>query len=136
MNELVLNKETNYYCSLTPKNEDEARILFNASTNPDFKIADCINQQIVVKNIYVENVEIRKDGEEKDGFIAEEIEIVPRVVLIDENNKSYQSVSKGVFSAVAKLIKFFGEPQTWEKPITVTVKQISSKERKMLTLQL
>lgn len=132
MNELIKNESQTYYCSLVPKTEEEARVLFNASTNPDFKIADCINQQISIKNIYVEDIEMRKEGENGEEII----ENVPRVVLIDENNRSYQSVSKGVFSAIAKLIKFFGEPSTWEKPLVVTVKQISSKERKMLTLQL
>lgn len=125
--------ESNMYCSLVPSNTEESKVLFNATNNPDMRIKDCINQQIAVKHIFCEIVSMEKEDEET-GEISHNP--TPRVVLIDENNKAYQSMSFGIYRSVQKLIKIFGEPSTWAEPIVVTVKQVNSKDRSMLTLQL
>lgn len=123
----------NMYCSLVPANMEESKTLFNATNNPDMRIKDCINQQIAIKHIFCEIVNMERENEETGETTQNP---TPRVVLIDEQNKSYQSMSFGVYRSVQKLIKIFGEPSAWGEPIVVTVKQVNSKDRSMLTLQL
>lgn len=122
-----LTERTTSYCSMVATTQDEKLTLYNAMNNPDKRLADCINEKISVKDVFVEVVkcENRETGEKQS---------CPRVVLIDENGVGYQCVSIGIFSALKKLFAVFGEPSAWEKPVTVKVKQISKGERKMLTL--
>lgn len=122
-----LTERTTSYCSLVATTEDEKLTLYNAMNNPDKRLADMINEKISVKDVFVEVVkcENRETGEKQS---------CPRIVLIDSNGIGYQCVSIGIFSALKKLFSVFGEPGTWENPVTVKVKQISKGERKMLTL--
>lgn len=123
-----LTQRTTSYCSLVANSEDEKLTLYNAMNNPDFRLADMINEIINVKDVFVEVVHCtnRKTGE---------ITSCPRIVLIDEAGASYQCVSIGVFSALKKLFSVFGEPSTWTSSIPIKVKQLTKGERKMLTLE-
>lgn len=119
---------TDVFCSFKVEtNEDKAR-LFAATNNPDYRLADCINKVIYVKDIYAESVECTNE-ETGEGSVC------PRVVLIDKDNKSYQCVSVGIFSAVKKLIGIYGAP-TWEEPIPIEVKQLTKGKKKMLSLNI
>lgn len=122
-----LTERTTSYCSLVATTEDEKLTLYNAMNNPDKRLADMINEKISVKDVFVEVVkcENRETGEKQS---------CPRIVLIDTNGIGYQCVSIGIFSALKKLFSVFGEPGTWENPVTLKVKQISKGDRKMLTL--
>lgn len=116
------------YCSMAPKNDAEKRALFKAMNNPDGRIADCINMDIKVKDIYVEKVNcINKE--------TGEVSLCPRIVLIDTDGKSYQCVSIGMYSAIKKLIRLYGQP-TWDKGITITIKQIKKSDRSILTFDI
>jgi DNA polymerase III delta prime subunit len=113
--------------------------LFNAINNPDFRLADFINMKIKIKDVVVEIVELEQTDDEDKPKVDIDGEVIkqkaPRVVLIDDKGKSYQCVSVGIFSALKKMIALFGTP-TWEEPIEIMVKQVSKKERKMLTIEL
>lgn len=122
-----LTSRTTQYCSMVAKTADEKAILFNAMNNPAFRLGDCINQTINVKDVFVEVVNCTN---EKTG----EVQSCPRIVLIDDKKQGYQCVSIGVFSALKKLFGVYGEPQNWEQPVPLMVKQITKGERKMLTL--
>lgn len=117
------------FCSMTPKNEDEEIILFNAMNNPEKRIGDCINMTIEVKHVYCEVVtcQNRETGEEST---------CPRIVLIDKDGIGYQAVSMGVFSALKKVMNIKGNPATWKKPVKLQVKQISKGDRKLLTFDM
>lgn len=104
--------------------ENKAK-LFKAMNNPDERIADMINKEIKVTDIFCEMIECTNE----DGNVT----ICPRVVLIDEKGKSYYAVSTGIYNSVKKLIAIFGVP-TWNPAITIIPKQISKKDRKILTL--
>lgn len=123
-----LTQRTTSYCSLVAESEDEKLTLYNAMNNPDYRLADSINEIIHVKDVFVEVVHCtnRETGE---------ITSCPRIVLIDVAGKGFQCVSIGVFSALKKLFSVFGEPGTWSKPLDIKVKQITKGERKMLTLE-
>lgn len=114
------------YCSMKVETPEARTQLFNAMNNPDKRLADCINETIAVKDIYVEVVTCtnQETGEQTPA---------PRIVLIDDKGVAYQCVSIGIYSAVKKLIQVFGEP-TWATPVKVKVVQITKGTRKMLTL--
>lgn len=114
------------FCSMTAKTDEERAKLFNAMNNPDKRLADCINMKIAAKDLYVEVVNCTN---EETG----EVTACPRMVIIDDKGVSYQAVSIGIYSALKKVIQVFGAP-TWEKPISLEVKQITKGNRKMLTL--
>lgn len=115
------------YTSLKPETMAEKAALYNVMSNPEHKVGDFINKKIMLKDVYVESIEV---ADEDTG----ELIVVPRIVLIDDKGKSYQAVSKGVFSSLSRLIKVFGEP-TWEEPIPVVVRQINLKRGSMLSLE-
>lgn len=121
-----LTTTSNHYCSMATDTQENKALLYKAMNNPDKRIGDCINMEIHVKDVYCELVQCANKQ-------TEEVSTVPRTVLIDENGVSYQAVSKGIFTAVAKLIQVFGAP-TWETPIVVKVRQISRGDRNILTL--
>lgn len=141
MNEVAMtNNETNLvselvgnelvqYCSLVPKNKQEKKILFNAMNKPSEKISDNINKDIDIVHIYCEVVTmtIKETGEKTKA---------PRIVLIDDKGKTFVCVSFGIYNSIKKIINVFGEPQEWDEPLTVTVKQVSRGERKTMTLDI
>lgn len=121
-----LTSANTQFCSLKAETPEEKVKLFNAMNNPEKRLGDCINMQIKAKDLYVEVVNCTN---EETG----EVTACPRIVIIDEKGVSYQAVSVGIFSALKKVIQVFGAP-TWEKPVTLEVKQITKGARKMLTL--
>lgn len=114
------------FCSLEADSPKAKALLFKAMNNPDKRIGDCINMDIKVKDIFCEVVTCTN---QQTG----ERQLCPRIVLIDDKGIGYQAVSLGIYGAVKKMIQVFGLP-SWDEPLTVTVKQITKGERKMLTL--
>ena len=113
------------YSSLKAGTLKEKAALFNAMSNPNHKVGDYINRSIRVKDVYVEVIELT---DEDTGETTQ----APRVVLIDTEGDSYQAVSKGIFSALSRAIKVFGEP-TWDDGLPIIVRQLSLGKNQMLT---
>lgn len=113
-------------CSITPtgNRKEDARI-FSALNNPEYRIANFINKKIAVTDVLVE---IRELLNEESG----EIETAPRVVLIDEDGKAYQAVSKGIFNAVKNAYQVFGAAP-WEPALEIEIKQVAVGKGSMLT---
>lgn len=113
-------------CSITPtgNRKEDARI-FSALNNPEYRIANFINKKIAVTDVLVE---IRELLNEENG----EIETAPRVVLIDEDGKAYQAVSKGIFNAVKNAYQVFGAAP-WEPALEIEIKQVAVGKGSMLT---
>jgi hypothetical protein len=114
------------FCSMVAKTDEEKAKLYNAMNNPEKRLADCINMKIKAKDLYIEVVNCTN---EETG----EITACPRIVIIDDKGVAYQAVSLGIYSALKKIIQVFGAP-TWDKPVTLEVKQVTKGNRKMLTL--
>lgn len=125
--EQLQDTDNKIFCSMKPKNEDEEVILYNAMNNPEKRLSDCINMVISVKDVFCEIVQCKRE---------DQVENVPRVVLIDDKGVGYQCVSLGVFSALRKMFAIKGFPDNWPKPLKVRVVQITKGERKMLTLEM
>lgn len=115
------------YSSLKSGTIKEKAVLYNAMSNPEHKVGDYINQTIKIKDVYVEAIEMT-DEDTNEVFTA------PRIVLIDTEGSTYQAVSKGIFNALTRLIRTFGEP-TWEDGLPCIVRQISLGKNQMLTLE-
>lgn len=124
-----LTEQNNFYSSLIPKDKKEETILFNAINNPDYKISDFINTEIVVQNVICEMVQCTN---KETG----EISSVPRIILITPNNETYQAVSVGIYNSMKKVFAIKGLPETWEEPIKIKIQQVTRGERKMLTFVL
>lgn len=113
-------------CSIEPTGDrkKDAQI-FGALNNPEFRLANFINKRIKVENVLVE---IRDLLNEETG----EVETAPRVVLIDEDGKAYQAVSKGIFNAVKNAYTIFGQAP-WTPALEIEVKQVAVGRGSMLT---
>lgn len=114
------------YCSFAAETMEERARMYNAANNPDYAIADVINQEIMLKDIYCEVAQVTN---KETGVVSS----APRIVLIDEDGKSYACISSGIYNAVRKLIQCFGTP-TWETPIRVKVQQINRGSNRIYTL--
>lgn len=113
-------------CSIAPTgNRKEDVRIFSALNNPEYRVADFINKKIAVTDVLVE---IRELLNEESG----EIETAPRVVLIDEDGKAYQAVSKGIFNAVKNAYQVFGAAP-WEPALEIEIKQVAVGKGSMLT---
>lgn len=122
----LASNESQAFTSLKNETVQEKAILYKAMSNPDTRLGDCINQVIRVKDVFMEKVEMVN---KETGELSE----CPRIVLVDENGKSYQAVSFGVFNALKRIFQVFGNP-TWEEPISLKVIQVTKGEKKMLSL--
>lgn len=122
-NDVILSKSNEIgivYSSINPDTIEQKKLLYKVINSPDCKLKDYINKNILLKDVYIENISLI---DEETG----EVSIVPRVILIDTENKSYTATSRGIMSSMIKVISVFGYPSEWEEPLTITVKSISTK---------
>lgn len=118
-NEMIVfsNIENACYTSVKAETKEDKVKLYNISTNPDYKVADMINKVIAIKDVYAEVI---KMSDKETGELYDTV----RIILIDKDGKSYQSISKGIYNSIQKIMALMGPP-TWEDPIKVEVKQIT-----------
>lgn len=117
------------FFSGSAKTAEEKKLLANAMNNPDKRLADCINQEIAVKDLYVEQVEMLNQN-------TGELQTCPRIVLIDKDGVSYGCVSFGILGSLKKIMSVYGVP-TWEEPVTVKPVFINkAADRRILSLLL
>lgn len=115
------------YCSMTPTTDEDRKALYNAVNAPAHRLSEYIGQTITITDVYVEVVQMTN---EQTG----EVTTAPRIVLFG-NGESWACVSTGVFGSLKKLFAVFGTPDTWEKPVTLQVKQIERGQgKRILTL--
>lgn len=121
-----LTESSDSFCSLKAETPQEKATLFRIMNSPEKRISDCINQTILVKDVYCEVVQV---ANKETG----EVNTCPRVVLVDKDGIGYQSVSFGIYGSLKKLFQVYGVP-TWEEPVPVKVIQISREKNKILAL--
>lgn len=139
MNELALNNassnQTYLSINVNALEQKEKAKLLNAIMNPQHRVSDMINMTISVVDIYAELVDMpAKDANGVD--IPGEVVATPRIILIDDKGEGYQCVSWGVYSAIQKIIQFFGEPCTWDGPQKIKVTQTQKGAKQILGLSL
>lgn len=91
----------------------EKKALFNALQNAD-SIRDHLGEKIVVRDIisYPAEVANRDTGA---------VEVQPRTIFISKDGKSYGSVSPVLYDAIVKLLKVFGNADTWRDELAIRV---------------
>ena len=131
MNDLIsLNNNSEigtFYTSFRGETAAEKAQLFKIMNTPKYKVSDCINKTILLKDLYVEMVSCTN---EQTG----EVSVAPRIVLIDKDNEGYQCVSTGILSALKKLMQIYGEP-TWDEPLPIKIIQLKKGARSILTFE-
>lgn len=121
------NNSITTYCSMAVTTKEEQKILFNAISTPQYRIKDCINTVINVKDVFIEPADMtREDGS---------VQTVPRIVLIDTEGKSYTAASYGVYNALSRMITICGNP-TWPDGIAIRIKQITNGKNNILTFEM
>lgn len=114
-NEMVLfeGAKKNMFCSKVATTSEEKVDLFNALDECDVLLNDIVDQEIVMKDIYVEQREVMDEetGEMKTKY---------RTIIFDVNGKTYATGAYGIFNSMKRIINVFGYP-TWENGVKVKV---------------
>lgn len=101
----------------------------NMLNQPDKRIGDEINKTINVVDMILHRVKL---VDENTGMETDAV----RIILIDDQDVSYVSVSKGIYQVLSNnIIPMFGQPP-YAGGIPLTIKQGGSGTRKYLTLLL
>lgn len=106
------------YSSWNPQTMEEKAAFFNAINSSSKRLKEMVNTKINLKHVYAETVDFinQESGEVTPGV---------RIVFIDDKGISYQASSRGIFSSLKKLFAIYGEPEAWDKPITIKIKEVS-----------
>ena len=122
-------EEVGSICTMPATTEDAKTIIYNATTAPEFRLKDCINQEIELAHFAISMVEVTN---KETG----EVQNAPHITLIDSKGNGYACTSVGVFNALRNIVQAFGMPDTWDHPRKFRVKQVNkSAEISFLTLQ-
>lgn len=130
--ELAVFDDTNKkcYCSKVVETEEDKKALFNALETCDVLLNDIVNQEIDIKDIYVEESQV---FDEESGVVKPKY----RTIIFDSTGKTYATGSYGIYNVLKKIIKIYGLPTTWENPLKVkVVKRPIKNGKQSLTLSL
>lgn len=120
----------NIYCSKKAETDEEKKELFNALESCDALLNDCVGQEIEIGDIYVEEKQVvdETSGELKTKY---------RTILFDKSGQTYATGSYGIYNVLKKIVRIYGLPEDWEKPLKVKVAKRpigNGKQRLTLTL--
>lgn len=118
------------WSTFLPETPAEKAQLFRALESSDEKISDYINKDITIANIVFSTVEVTSVNAEDIDPETGEVKMIerPKTVIIDDKGKTYSSVASGIFSSMKNLLAVFGLPDTWGKPMTVTIRLVKTKK--------
>lgn len=103
------------WCSVKPETMEEKKALYNALESCDVVLNDIVGKTIKLKDIFIQEYP-RTDKE-----TGEPISNGHRVILFDDEGKSYVTASNYFFVNLVKFINAFGEPNTWKEPIPIEI---------------
>lgn len=132
---MVTNEDTllptgnnTFFSSFKAEDIEAKKKLYNALNSPDFKVADCINREIVIRDAVLTSVSI---VDEKTGEVNEAV----RSIIIDKDGKTYNATSSGIHGSLRNMMNIFGTLH-FEDGLPVIVQQIQTKRGSTLTLTL
>lgn len=106
------------YSTFTGNDFDTRLAVIDAMTN-SAPLSENLNTVINLTNFVAQAIQIR---DESKGMVD-----VVRIVLIDDQGKSYHAISTGVVRALQNIVGVLGQPATW--PGAVPVVAIDEKGR-------
>lgn len=104
----------------TPDNDAKRSELFNALSAKSTNISEMIGKVINLTNVVFQG---RNFTEEETG----EFRKAMRVIFIADDGEVYHSYSTGILNSVKTFLSVYGTPDTWDKPIPVTVERVTLK---------
>lgn len=113
--------------TMVTETKKEKALFYNAVENPTRKVADLINQEITITNVYMEKAHYIDD----EGIVTDGV----KTVLIDENGEGILANSIGIVKAVYSIFSVFGMPDEWDEPMKVKVKQVETKRGRYFKLE-
>lgn len=125
--------ETVKRCTLDLENEDNAVALYNVLTgDADALLNDMVEQTIVMTGAFMDKHPAPVVDEGTGEVIGTTSKY--RIVIFDDEGKTYATGSYGIYNALTMIFDIFGEPSK-EKPIKVKVsKKATANGHNTLTL--
>ena len=127
MNQLVIfnnqSNERQMYSTFDIESKENKAKLFNATENADALVNDCINQELVLKDVYMERIPSidEETGEQKIKY---------RTILFDDNGQTYATGAYGIYNTVAKILAIYGIEYLHEEGLKVVISKGSTKDNK------
>ena len=117
----VVKSTKNVYCSVKGNTVEEKKLVFNAMSQCDYKVADKLGETIALKDVILQKYN-------KVNETTGELEGKYRTILIDSQGVTYASASVGLFNSLMRLFAIIGEPNTWASPINIQVVETAMKK--------
>ena len=111
--------------SIDLNNEKDTDMLLNAMQDVDFKLNDCIGQEIICIGAYLQEFTTDTFNEDTGEQIVRRKHTV---MLFDENGKSYVTGSNACYMSFADIVSIKGMP-TRENPIKLIPIKVDAKEK-------
>lgn len=108
------------YCSMSIDTDEDRKKLYNVLGNSDTRVVDHLDEVIALKDVVLQKF---PKADEETG----EITYSHRVILIDKDNKTYASGSRGLYRSIIQLIQVIGEPHNWSTPVNIKVLETNIK---------
>lgn len=102
-----------------PETAEEKTAFFNALSAKSTNISEMIGKVINLTNVVFQG---RTFTDEDTG----EVEKAMRVIFIADG-EVYHSYSAGILNSVKTFLSVYGTPDTWDRPIPVTVERVTLK---------
>lgn len=113
--------------SLTLDTIEDKKKMFNAMNATDYSLSEHLEQPIRVVDYLIHDCEIADDNGEKQE--------TKRLVLFDEDGKTYSTVSNSAYDSFGKIVTIFGEPSEWNGELSIKASEKKSRKYKFITLE-
>ena len=113
--------------SLMLSSIEDKKKMFNAMNATDFSLSDYLDEAIHVTDYLIHDCEIADDNGEKQE--------TKRLVLFDEDGKTFSTVSNSAYDSFGKIVTIFGEPSEWNGEITIKATEKKSRKYKFISLE-
>lgn len=113
--------------SLTLDTIEDKKKMFNAMNATDYSLSERLEQPIKVVDYLIHDCEIADDNGEKQE--------TKRLVLFDEDGKTYSTVSISAYDSFGKIVTIFGEPSEWNGELSIKATEKKSRKYKFISLE-
>lgn len=113
--------------SLTLDTIEDKKKMFNAMNATDYSLSEHLEQHIKVVDYLIHDCEIADENGEKQE--------TKRLVLFDEDGKTYSTVSISAYDSFGKIVTIFGEPSEWKGELSIKATEKKSRKYKFISLE-
>ncbi len=117
------------YSTLDLNNVESKVTLFNATENCDELVFDNVGKDLILKDVYVEQIPTINEETGEQIFKY-------RTILFDSEGKTYASGSYGLYNSVQKIISIFGQEFMHTEGIKVKIGKRTINGKTKLFLEL